>query len=93
MSEDTLIVELDDKVFKLEEFNFTFGEILTAQKKAEISNTKGKEYHKRHETFWTVNELLKKNGFNVDISWLKDVPISDMQHVLKKIKENNKGFQ
>jgi len=90
--DDQLIVELDGEVFKLDTFKLTFGDVMAAQQKARISNSKGSKYHKQHEVFWLVNRLFKKNGFDLDISWLSDVPIHEMKHVLEKIDEHNPGF-
>lgn len=93
---EKMIVELDGQVYRFEEFDLTFGEMLVAKQKAHASKSKKNqdEMHKRHEAFWMVNELFKKNGMDVDIAWLKDVPMSDLYHVIQKMAEkNNMGME
>ena len=88
---EKLVVELDGELYRFNKFNLTFGEVLKAKKKARMSRSKNDrgEIYKWHEVFWIVNELFRKNGMEVDIDWLKDVPMSDLQHVVRKMAEKN----
>lgn len=88
MSEDTLMVELRGELFKLEKFELTFGDALRAKRKASLSTT-SEEYEKRHEMLWLTQIILEKNGIEKDIDWIVDVPMAEMQHILKQVKESN----
>lgn len=84
MSKEQLIVELRGEVFKFEDFELTFGDILAAKQKARLSSNGGK-YAEQHEMLWLTQKIFEKNDYDKDISWLKDVPIKEMQYLMSKI--------
>lgn len=91
-NDGALIVELRGEVIKFENFQLTFGDVMQAKHRAQRSASQGKE-EMAHEVFWLVRKLFEKNGIDKDIEWIRDVPIYEMKHVLKKINERNPGFE
>lgn len=84
--DETLVVELDGELFRLNSLELTFGDVLEAQSKARISSSADKDdYAKRHEVFWMVRKIFSKNNIDIDVEWLKDVPIKEMDRVLEQI--------
>lgn len=95
MTEDdeTLVVQLNREVVKLDNFQLTFGDVLKAQQKAKRSNVKGEDERKQHTILWLVEQLFKKNGVDPDIDWLINIPIDEMRHVLEKMNEVNDNLE
>jgi len=90
---EELIIELNNKVYQLNDFELTFGDVLNAKQKARRSKTQKSRGAFKHELLWLTDIVFQNNGYDIDIDKLVEAPIGEMKHVLDQIESANPDFE